>query len=110
MQAEIRTLVDISDSDAARIGRAEMILDRARWAASIFERYDREATMAIVDAVAAKAHEHSVHFAQKAVEESGFGVVAHKKIKNELTAHPLVDFYRDQDFVNARVDEVRKIV
>ncbi len=110
MQAEIRTLVDISDSDAARIGRADMMLDRARWAASVFERYDRDATMAIVDAVAAKAHEHAGVFAEKVVDESGFGVVAHKKIKNELTAHPLVDFYRDQDFVNARVDDHRKIV
>jgi acyl-CoA reductase-like NAD-dependent aldehyde dehydrogenase len=110
MEAQIRTLVDISDSDAARIGRADMMLDRARWAASIFEGYDRETTMAIVDAVATCAHEHSGHFAEAAVQESGFGVVAHKKIKNELTARPLVDFYRDQDFVNARVDEARKIV
>lgn len=110
MEAQIRTLVDISDTDAARIGRAEMMLDRARWAASIFEGYDRETTMAIVDAVATCAHEHSGHFADAAVQEAGFGVAAHKKIKNELTAHPLVDFYRDQDFVNARVDEARKIV
>ncbi len=110
MEAEIRTLVDISDTDAARQGRADMMLDRARWAASIFERYDRDATMRIVEAVAAKAHEHSAHFAEAVVAESGFGVAAHKKIKNELTAHPLVDFYRDQDFVNPRIDEARKIV
>lgn len=110
MQAEIRTLVDISDSDAARTGRADMMLDRARWAASIFERYDRETTMAIVDAVASCAHDHSARFAEAVVAESGFGVAAHKKIKNQLTARPLVDFYRDQDFVNARVDEPRKIV
>ncbi len=110
MQAEIRTLIDISDSDAARIGRADMMLDRTRWAASIFERYDRDATMAIVDAVATCAHEHAAQYAKAVVAESGFGVVAHKQIKNELTAHPLVDFYRDQDFVNARVDEARKIV
>lgn len=110
MEAQIRTLIDISNTDAARIGRADMILDRARWAASIFEGYDRGATMAIVDAVAAKAHEHAAHYAEAVVEESGFGVAAHKKIKNELTALPFVDFYRDQDFVNARVDEARKIV
>ncbi len=110
MEAQIRTLVDISDTKAAHQGRADMVLDRARWAASVFEGYDRETTMAIVDAVATCAHEHSGHFAEAAVQESGFGVVAHKKIKNELTAHPLVDFYRDQDFVNARVDAARKIV
>ncbi len=107
---QVEPLVDISNSDAARVGRAEMMLERARWAATVFERYDREATMAIVEAVAAKAHEHAAHFGEAVVAESGFGVAAHKKIKNELTAHPLVDFYRDQDFVNARVDEARKIV
>lgn len=110
MEAQEKPLVDISDSRAARVGRAEMMLDRARWAATVFEGYDRDATMAIVEAVAARAHEHSGHFAEAVVRESGFGVAAHKKIKNELTAHPLVDFYRDQDFVNARVDEARKIV
>ena len=110
MEAEIRTLIDISGTPAARHGMADMMLERARWAATAFARYDRDATMAIVDAVAARAHDHSAHFAEAVVQETGFGVAAHKKIKNELTARPLVDFYRDQDFVNARVDETRKIV
>ncbi|HHN73094.1 MAG TPA: aldehyde dehydrogenase family protein, partial [Thermopetrobacter sp.] len=110
MDAQIHTLVDISDTEAARKGRADMMLERARWAASAFQRYDRDATMAIVEAVAAKAHDQAAHFAEAVVAESGFGVAAHKKIKNELTAHPLVDFYREQDFVNPRVDEARKIV
>ncbi len=110
MKAEIRTLVDISHTPAARAGQAEMMLERARWAAAVFERYDREAVMAIVDAVAARAHEHSARFAEAVVAETGFGVAAHKKIKNELTAKPLVDFYREQDFVNPRIDEARRIV
>ena len=66
--------------------------------------------MSIVDAVAKAAHENAGRYADWAVEETGFGVAAHKKIKNELTAHPLVDFYRDQDFVNPRIDEPRKMV
>jgi len=110
MEAQIQTLIDISDSPAALSGHADMVLERARWAATAFERYDRAATMAIVEAVAAKAHEHAAEMAEAAVRETGFGVVAHKKIKNELTAEPLVDFYRDQDFVNPRVAEARKIV
>jgi len=36
MEAQIRTLVDISDTEAAHQGLADMVLDRARWAASIF--------------------------------------------------------------------------
>ena len=110
LKPEIRTLVDISESKAALAGRADLILERAQWAAQVFQRYSRADTMAIVDAVAAKAHETAQHFADAAVRETGFGVAAHKKIKNELTAHPLVDFYRDEDFVTPRIDEVRKTV
>jgi acyl-CoA reductase-like NAD-dependent aldehyde dehydrogenase len=110
MEPQVRTLVDISASRAALSGRADLVLERARWAAEVFQRYDRDMTMAIVDAVAAAAHQHAGRYADWAVEETGFGVAAHKKIKNELTAHSLVDFYRDDDFINSRIDEGRKIV
>lgn len=110
MEPQVRTLVDISDTQAAREGRADMMLERAHWASAVFQRYDRAQTMAIVDAVAACAQEHAAHFAEKAVEETGFGVAQHKKIKNELTAQPLVDFYRNEDFISPRIDEARKIV
>jgi len=106
----IRTLVDISTSPAALKGRASNVLERARWASEVFQRYDREATQGIVDAVAAAAHDNAQKYADWAVEETGFGVAAHKKIKNELAAHPLVDYYRGEDFVNPRIDEHRKIV
>ncbi len=109
-QALLNTLVDISESAAAQQGRADLMLDRACWAASVFDRYDRASTMSIVEAVAEAAHAHAGELAQSAVTESGFGVVAHKKIKNELTAHTLVDHYRDADYVNPRIDEERKIV
>ena len=110
MEPQVRKLVDIAGTQAALTGQAEMVLERARWAAEIFRRYDRDTTMAIADAVAAAAHEQAGRFAEWAVEETGFGVAAHKKLKNEMTAHPLVDFYRDDDFVNPRIDEARKMV
>ena len=110
MEPEIRTLIDISGTPAAMQGRADMMLERAHWASSVFRRYDRARTMAIVEAVAAAAHESAGRYAEWAVEETGFGVAAHKKIKNELTAKPLVDFYRDADYVNPRVDAHRRIV
>ncbi|MFC2967906.1 aldehyde dehydrogenase family protein [Acidimangrovimonas pyrenivorans] len=109
-QALFNSLIDISASPAARKGRAEMMLERARWAATVFDRYDRDATLRIAEAVAEAAHARAGEFAEKAVAESGFGVAAHKKIKNELTAKPLVAHYRDADYVNPRVDEARKIV
>lgn len=110
MEPQIRELVDISASRAALEGRADMVLERAQWAAQVFQRYDRDTTMAIVDAVARCAYDSAGKYADWAVEETGFGVAAHKKLKNELTSVALVDFYRDRDFVNPRIDAARKIV
>lgn len=110
MEPEIRTLVEITDSKAALRSHADIVLERARWASSVFQRLDRGQTMAIVDQVAKVAHENAGKYAKWAVEETGFGVVEHKTLKNELTSLPLVDHYRDQDFVNNQVDASRKMV
>lgn len=110
MEPVIRDLVDISASPAALHGRVDLVLERARWASYEFQRLDRDAVMRIVDAVANAAHDKAGDYANWAVEEAGFGVAAHKKLKNEMTARPLADFYRDEDFVNPRVDDAQKIV
>ncbi|MEO1192751.1 MAG: aldehyde dehydrogenase family protein [Pseudomonadota bacterium] len=110
LEPEIRTLVDISQSEAALAGQADMVLEQARWAAQVFQRYDRATTQAIVRAVAEVAHAKAADYAARAVEETGFGVVAHKQIKNELTALPLVAHYADWDFVNPKVKAAEKIV
>ena len=110
MEPQVRTLVDISDTKAARLGAADMMLERGRWACQVFQRYGRDQVMAIVDAVARAAHDKAGEYGTWAAEETGFGVAEHKKLKNELTALPLVDHYRDADFVNPRIDEAKKIV
>lgn len=110
MEPQIRTLVDIAGTQADFSGRADLMLERARWASQIFQRYDRAATMAIVDAVARAAHANAGKYADWAVEETGFGVAAHKKLKNELASLGLVDFYRGDDYVNPRIDEDARMV
>ncbi len=110
MEPQIHTLIDISGSKAAMAGRADLVLERAGWAAQVFQRYDREATTAIVEAVAHAAYDNAGRFAELAVQETGFGIVEHKKLKNELTSHALIDYYRDEDYVSPRIDEARKIV
>jgi len=87
-----------------------MKVGRAAWAARYYRSFSREAVMAIAEAVARAGHEKAGHFADLAVAETGFGVVEHKKIKNELCAHPLLDHYRDLDLVTPRIDAERKIV
>ncbi len=110
MDKAIANLVDISASPAAMHAAADMVLERARWASQVFQRYDRETTLVIADAVAQAAHDSAGKYGDWAVRETGFGVADHKKLKNELTAKPLVDHYRDQDFVNPRLDASRNII
>ena len=105
MDPRIRQLVDIGHTPVAMRARAEMILDRARWASQIFQRYDRETTRRIADAAARAAHARAGDYAEWAVRETGFGVAEHKRIKNELTSVALVDHYRDWNFVDPRYDE-----
>lgn len=106
----VQRLIDITGSAAAQSARADLVLERARWAAGEFQRYDRKRTMAVADAVARVAFDKAGEYADWAVRETGFGVAAHKKIKNELSSMALVDHYRGEDFVSPRIDEQAKIV
>ena len=105
MDPQIAQLVDISQSQVAMQARAEMVLERARWASQVFQRYDRQKTMAIADAVAHAAHAKAAEYGEWAVRETGFGVAEHKTLKNELSSIPLVDYYRDWNFIDPRTDE-----
>ena len=90
--------------------RAQLMLDRARWAAARMQKLDRASVRRIVDAVAAAGHARAQHYAEWAVRETGMGVVAHKRMKNEACSKGLVELYGNEDFISPRIDEARKIV
>lgn len=90
--------------------RGRLMLERARWAAAKLAKMDRPAIMAAVDAAAAAGHARAREFAERAVAETGYGVVAHKLIKNEACSKGIVDLYRNEDFVSPRIDAARKMV
>ncbi len=94
----------------AALEQARMMLDRARWGAARFQKLDRATTQRIVNAVAAAAHAKAQHYAEWAVRETGMGVVAHKRMKNEACSKGLAETYSGADFVAPRIDEARKIV
>jgi acyl-CoA reductase-like NAD-dependent aldehyde dehydrogenase len=106
----IRGLVDISQSPAALTAQADLMLERAKWAAEEFQRYDRHRTYAVAEAVAQEAHAKAATYAEWAVRETGFGVVEHKKLKNELTSLPFLEYYRDWDFITPHIDADKRIV
>ena len=110
LEPKVRELVDISQSKAARASKADMMLERARWAGEVFQHYNRDLTLKIADAVARQAYEKAGFYAEWAVRETGFGVVAHKKIKNEMTSVSFVDAYRGLNFTSPRILEEKKII
>lgn len=97
----------VPDKAAAR---ARMKIDRAGWAVRAYARYDRASVMKVAHAVAEAAHQAAQTYAEWAVRETGMGVVEHKRLKNELSAHPLVDFYADTNLVDPRIDSARKMI
>jgi acetaldehyde dehydrogenase / alcohol dehydrogenase len=94
----------------AAIYQARQALQRAHWAASQFASYDRASVLRIAEEVAAVAHAQARHYAEWAVRETGFGVVADKVIKNEACSAGVLDRYRDEDLVSPRIDPAGKIV
>lgn len=94
----------------AGLERARLMLERARWAAARLAKTDHETTARIVSAAAEAGHAKARHFAEAAVAETGYGVVAHKVQKNEACSKGLFDLYRGEDFVSPRIDPATKSV
>ncbi len=101
---------DLPPLEASGVPRARQMLERARWASRAFAGYDRASVMRIVEAVTRVAEDRAEHYAEWAVRETGFGVVADKVVKNRLCSRGILDAYRDHDYVTPRTDEQRKIV
>lgn len=100
-------LLNVPDRD---LSSARMKVVRAAWAAKYYRKFDRASVLRIAEAVAKAGNERAAHYAEWAVRETGYGVVEHKTLKNQLCTHGLLDFYRDLDLVRPRVDIERKII
>ncbi|MSP81964.1 MAG: aldehyde dehydrogenase family protein [Alphaproteobacteria bacterium] len=91
-------------------GAADLMLQTAEWAAAAFAGMNRGAVEAIVRAAADAGFAHAGRLAEAAVKETGFGVAADKKIKNELCSRGIHEAYRDRDYCGKRVRAEDKIV
>ena len=96
--------------EAAGVPRARQMLERAHWAARSFATYDRDTVLRVAEAVTVAAEDNARRYAEWAVRETGFGVVAHKEVKNRLCSRGILDAYRDHDYVTPRVDHERRMV
>ncbi len=83
------------DRDLASLQETRDLIRAARGAWSAYASFDQEAVDRVVAAMARAAEGAAERLAQLAVEETGFGVVAHKVQKNLFAARNVYDFIRD---------------
>ena len=84
--------------------RARAMVERAQWAARAFATYDIDTVRRIVEAAARAVAERAPEFAQRAVEETGFGVEKDKVVKNIGCSTGIWETYRGHDYVTPIAD------
>jgi acetaldehyde dehydrogenase/alcohol dehydrogenase len=85
--------------DAADRDRLDHCVRRARVAADAFRALDQEAVDRIVWAMVVAGLEHAVELAELAAEETGFGVLEDKVVKNYIATEFLYDYLKDKKSV-----------
>jgi len=96
--------------EPAGVPRGRAMVERAEWAARAFATYDIQTVRRIARAAAEAGLRHASEFAALAVEETGFGVVNDKVIKNQACSIGIWDAYGADDYVTPKVDAAAKIV
>ena len=85
----------VKDPDLLSVQEARTLVLRAREAWSSFSHFSQEQVDRIVAAAAEAASNASEELARGAVEETGFGVVKHKFVKNKFAAVDVFRFIKD---------------
>lgn len=99
------------DRDLLSIQEARALVRAARKAQEEFALFSQEKVDAIVKAIAEAAAAHAEPLAVLAVEETGFGKVADKKVKNLLASEKLLAAIKDMKTIGVLCDDkVKKIV
>ena len=99
------------DKDLLSMQEARSLVRAARKAQADLALLDQEHVDSIVEAIAEAAAAHAEELAQMAVEETGFGKVADKKIKNILASEKLCEAIKNMRTIGVLNDDTaRKIV
>jgi acetaldehyde dehydrogenase (acetylating) len=100
-----------TDRDLTSIAEARALAQRAKSAWLQLAEFSQDRIDTIVDAMAAAAESQAEPFAQLAVEETGYGVVADKIQKNLFSAQKVYQFIRPMKTVGviARHEDTRVV-
>jgi len=84
---------------AEKAAELDDIVERAQQAATEFRQLDQEAVDAIVWAMVVAGLEAATELAELAIEETGFGVLEDKVVKNYVATEFLYDYLKDKKTV-----------
>ncbi len=87
------------DKDLASIQEARECIQKAKTAGETLAAMDQWQLDRLVEAIAKTGRDHARELAQMAVEETGFGVVEHKVIKNLFASQRVYEAVKDQKVV-----------
>lgn len=87
------------DKDLASIQEARECIQKAKAAGEILAGMEQTELDKLVAAVARAGREHARELAEEAVNETGFGVVEHKTVKNLFAANQIYNAIKDQRVV-----------
>lgn len=98
------------DYDLQSVHEMRTAVNRAKEAQLEYMKFTQEQVDEIVKKVAEAAYAKSLELARMAVEETGMGVVEHKKIKNEVGSIGVYESIKDEKTVGIiREDPIKKI-
>ncbi|MGH9337703.1 MAG: aldehyde dehydrogenase family protein, partial [Vicinamibacteria bacterium] len=89
----------VNDQDLRSVQQARDLVTAARKAWETYAHFTQEQVDRIVEAAARAASGAALELAELAVEETGFGLVEHKFIKNKFAADDVYRFIRDMKTV-----------
>jgi acetaldehyde dehydrogenase (acetylating) len=89
----------LGDPDLRSVQQARELVTRARSAWETYAHFTQEQVDRIVEASARAASGAALELARLAVEETGYGVVEHKFIKNKFASDDVYRFIRDMKTV-----------
>ncbi len=87
------------DKDLASIQEARVCIQKAKAAGEILAGMEQKQLDRLVEAIAKTGRAHAEELAKMAVEETGFGVVEHKVIKNLFAANRVYEAIKDLKIV-----------
>lgn len=88
--------------------RLDGYVDRARAAAEGLRALDQEAVDRMVWAMAVAGLEHAIDLAELAIEETGFGVLEDKVVKNYIATEFLYDYLKDKKSVGVIEEDAER--